>query len=189
MQDQCIPTLCACGCEQPLLVYRRPHRFLRNHNKRRGLPEHFWAKVNREGPIPAHQPDLGPCWLWTGYCQEFGYGALRWIGKSRLAHPVAYELSTGSIPEGLFVLHHCDNPPCCNPNHLFVGTRYDNAIDAARKGRMGRKRPGVPLSEESIRAIRELAGTMTQATIAAQFGITQTHAGRIIQRKHWSHVE
>lgn len=75
------------------------------------------------------------CVEWIGARNADGYGLTRTEGKQRLAHRVSYERSNGVIPDGLCVLHRCDNPPCLNPDHLFVGTRGDNAKDCTAKGR------------------------------------------------------
>jgi hypothetical protein len=72
------------------------------------------------------------CWPWTGSCTRHGYGKL---SATEVAHRVAWELTNGPIPSGLCVLHRCDNPPCCNPAHLFLGTRSDNVADMVAKGR------------------------------------------------------
>jgi len=101
--------------------------------KRPPLKERFWNRVDvRE--------DKNSCWEWLGP-KQFNRGRVR-IGsqvddtrKLILPHRIAYELTYGPIPKGLFVCHHCDNPPCCNPIHLFLGTQRDNMQDAVRKGR------------------------------------------------------
>lgn len=87
----------------------------------------FWTKV---------LPVESGCWEWQAGRNEHGYGlfATRRSGRSR-AHRVAYERFVGPIPEGLHVLHTCDNPPCVNPAHLFLGTVKDNSKDMMRKGR------------------------------------------------------
>lgn len=98
------------------------------------LPEvagRFWSKV-----------DKGPgCWTWTGATQNYGYGAVTIHGLTRRAHRVSWELAHGPIPDGLHVCHRCDNPPCVNPDHLFLGTAQDNVDDKDAKGR-GRNQVG-----------------------------------------------
>lgn len=88
----------------------------------------FWSKVQQgEG-----------CWLWTSNVLKNGYGQF-WMGAGLVpeyAHRVAWQLTSGPIPDGLFVLHHCDTPTCVRPDHLFLGTHTDNMRDASRKGRL-----------------------------------------------------
>lgn len=75
------------------------------------------------------------CWIWTGLLQKSGYGVIKRKQKAVRAHRAAYELYVGPIPTGLHVLHRCDNPPCVNPQHLFLGTHVDNMRDMEKKGR------------------------------------------------------
>lgn len=77
------------------------------------------------------------CWPWQGSKNQSGYGLYHYMGKHTTAHRVAWQVFTGDrIPNGLLVLHRCDNPPCVNPEHLFLGTNRDNTLDAIAKGRM-----------------------------------------------------
>lgn len=88
--------------------------------------ERFWARV--------HKLASG-CWEWMGCRDKAGYGQVRFAGKARRAHRVAWFLTKGPIPKGLCVLHKCDNPPCVNPEHLWLGTRPENSHDMTLKGR------------------------------------------------------
>ena len=90
--------------------------------------DRFWKKVDRSGG-----PDA--CWPWTGCLQSMGYGATHIGRKYTLAHRASWVWLRGDIPDGMFVCHRCDNPRCCNPAHLFVGTAQDNTDDMLAKGR------------------------------------------------------
>ena len=103
----------------------------------RPLHERFWLK------IPS-RPIL-PCWRWSSYKDKDGYGKIVRDGGANGdvgAHRVSWEIHFGDIPEGLYVCHKCDNPECCNPTHLFLGTALDNSRDRERKGR-GRNQHGL----------------------------------------------
>lgn len=88
----------------------------------------FWVKVDRTDP--------DACWPWMGYRNVKGYGTFWFAGAHIIASRMAWQLSFGSIPDGLLVCHHCDNPPCVNPTHLFLGTDLDNTADRIAKGRV-----------------------------------------------------
>lgn len=80
------------------------------------------------------QSDSG-CWLWKGFRSYLGYGQITVQGKTWPAHRLTYTLFKGEIPEGMQACHTCDNPPCCNPDHIFLGTASDNSRDSQSKGR------------------------------------------------------
>jgi hypothetical protein len=110
------------------------------------LSQRFWTKVDREGPVPAHVPELDRCWQWTGSVSgRYGHGE---IGAGRRgegnlkAHRVSWEIHHGPIPIGLQVLHRCDNGLCVNPGHLRLGTQGDNMREMSAKGRQRNQNSG-----------------------------------------------
>lgn len=134
----------------------------------------------------------GSCWLFTGCVNNNGYGQIRHNGKTMLAHRVAYELITGEEPNGV-LLHTCDTPLCCNPEHLTVGTQRDNLQDMRNKGR-GVNPPHVPgekcgmskLTDTKVKEIR--SSGLTQRQLATIYGVSQPTIGKILRRETWLHV-
>lgn len=125
----------------------------------------FWAKVERAG--------VDDCWPWKAAAGDNGYGEFYFEGRLDRSHRVAWKLANGPIPAGLCVLHRCDNPPCCNSKHLFLGTIADNNADKVQKFRHGRKK----LEREHVVAI--LADTRVHRLIAADFGVSRTMVSNI----------
>lgn len=103
--------------------------------RRTEISVRFWPKVDKDGPIPEHRPELGPCWVWTAGRFPDGYGQFAVERIPRHAHRLSWAMANGPIADGLLVLHHCDNRPCVNPGHLFLGTHKDNMRDMVAKGR------------------------------------------------------
>lgn len=120
----------------------------------------FWDKVS----IPE---DVNGCWEWTACKHTDGYGMFR-NGKMMFSHRMAYVLTFGRFPSELCVLHKCDNPPCCNPNHLFLGTVTDNARDMLKKGRSPHVK--IPLEDIPLIQARYNAGEL-QKNLAAEYGV------------------
>lgn len=149
--------------------------------------ERFWSKVDKSSG-----PDA--CWPWTACRLPAGYGRVRvpTMRRMRLAHVTAFELSGRVVPAGLFVLHGCDNPPCCNPQHLRAGTRADNTRDRLERGRgtRGRRVPTAKLTDDVVRQVREIyaAGGCFQRDLAVTFGVNQQQISRIVRGVHWKHV-
>ena len=95
-----------------------------------------WNFASTEDRFWSHVDKSGNCWLWTAARDWHGYGSFRFPDRCVKAHRFSYELHFGPIPPGMFVCHHCDNPPCVRPDHIFVGTQSDNMRDASQKGRL-----------------------------------------------------
>ena len=166
------------------------------------LERRFLAKVDKDGPIPEHRPDLGPCWVWTAGVTSGGYGRF-WDGARypgggaiiTLAHRWAYERWVAPLParqvgpgaRGICVLHECDTPACVNPQHLSVGTQRDNVADCITKGRRATTviRKLVPDQRMEIKR-RYAAGGVTQAALADEFGVAKATVQELLtprQRK------
>ena len=137
------------------------------------------------------------CWLYTGGKQSQGYGVL-WDGaKQRRAHIVSYEIHVETIPQGMLVLHECDNPWCVNPEHLFLGTHQDNVNDMRTKGRdsfghnKGENNGQAVLNEDKVRQIRRLlkTGQYTQEQIGDMFGVTRGAIKAIKLGYTWKYLE
>jgi hypothetical protein len=149
--------------------------------------QRFWAKVKTtEGD---------ECWEWQASKNPAGYGQFVPHMGSRplLAHRYSYECKVGVIPEGVFVLHKCDNRACVKPDHLFLGTNKDNVEDMISKGRhcFGERNGASKINEESVVNIRQMysKGDVTQREIAVIFGITVGQVSNIVLHKRWGHVE
>lgn len=146
----------------------------------------FWSRI-----------EIHPsgCWLWTRYRNKQGYGyGFSLDGRQQLSHRVAWQFTFGSIPEGLDVLHRCDNPQCCNPAHLWLGTDKDNVHDSVRKGRFhnggakGERNGSAKLTAEAVTKIRRVysKGRVTQRQLAALYGVDQTAISLIVRGVNWS---
>lgn len=114
----------------------------------------LWKRVNKNGPIPAHRPDLGPCWIWTGTLRDDGYGVLTINHQTKYAHRVAYELTKGEIPAGYTTDHLCRVHACANPDHLDPISRGANVLrGVGYSGTNARKthcKRGHPLSGSNL---------------------------------------
>jgi HNH endonuclease len=165
----------------------------------RSAEERFWEKVARRG--------ADDCWEWKATRSPANYGRFYINGRYEQASRVAWTLANGEIPSGLWVLHKCDNPPCVNPNHLFLGDRRDNMIDCSTKRRngahlyperyrgcaqktLGEQNGQSKLSANQVREIRRMRREegLLHREIAAKFGVTGTTVAGILSGKYWRHV-
>lgn len=152
--------------------------------------ERFWAKVQKSDT----------CWLWVGHIAKSGYGMAWDVLSQRVvkAHRKSWELSNGSIPDALCVLHKCDVRNCVRPSHLFLGTRKDNAEDRDRKGRLvkrsapiGELNPKAKLSEGDVLRIRRLyrKRDISQTKLSQLYGVSQAQISEIVLGKVWKHLD
>ena len=143
--------------------------------------ERFWRFASKAG--------AEDCWEWQGAGLASGYGMLRVGNRMKLAHRVSWELANGPLPDGMCVCHHCDNPKCVNPAHLFAGTARDNSRDMVNKSRSayGERHPLHKLNSDIVREI------LTHPEISAsEFGrrleVTQARVSKIRRGKGWRHI-
>jgi len=147
--------------------------------------QRFWKGVDKGGP--------DDCWEWQKFTNPGGYGKIKIQGKSWSSHRVSWMIHRGD-PGDKHVLHRCDNPPCCNPNHLFLGTHADNVQDMITKGRdeailcPGESNHNSKLTEADVIEIRKrLANGERHKDIAASYGVSRTAISDINGRS-WKHL-
>jgi len=140
-----------------------------------------------ERTIP--EPNSG-CLIWLKAVTPDGYGSISKLYGEVRAHRYVWANERGPIPDDMCVLHRCDNPPCCNIDHLFLGTKLDNAVDRDTKGRLGDRRGQsngrAKLTDEQAREIRDATGS--QREIGLRYGVNQQMVSRIKAGEAWSHV-
>ncbi len=155
-----------------------------------------FAQAWRETILPALVPNENGCLIWMGAKSGKGYGLVSLFGRNFRASRIALSVARGEL---LGSLHTCDNPPCCNPAHLFAGTKLDNHRDAVAKGRQtigvagiqkwrGESHGRAKLTEASVREIRALLGVKSKAEIGRAFGVGRTAIVKIAARQRWAHV-
>jgi hypothetical protein len=161
------------------------------------LEQRFWRNVDKDGPI---HPIHGQCWVWVPTRTR---GRIRINGKTHNAPRASWIIHFEEIPEGLCVLHKCDNPKCVNPSHLFLGTYRDNSLDSVAKGRYNCESRGSPgesngsskLTKEDVIEIRKLAvsgtgvvNTGTTTMLSCRFGVSRAQIRNIATGRSWKNV-
>lgn len=147
--------------------------------------QNFWGFVKKA--------DGDECWAWQSCIANNGYGLFSSKGRRQSAHRYSYELHYGPIPKGMCVCHKCDNKPCVRPDHFFLGTHKDNAVDRQAKGRgntlAGEQCPWTKISaNDVIKAFEMRSEGNTHVEISAAIGVGRQMVGHILHRKRWSHV-
>jgi len=176
---------CHCGCGNKTsiakdsyqvsgLVKGEPRQFIHGHNNQSNLHDRYWNMVDKDGPLL--RVELGRCWKWKGHVGKNGYGSIG-VQKGHeevmpvfTSHRASWIVHFGDIPDGLFVLHKCDNRECSNPEHLFLGTQKDNMRDAASKGRIPER--GKFNSEQVLEIRKEMKGGKKNWTeVGRKYGV------------------
>lgn len=148
--------------------------------------ERFWLRTR----LP---DNLDECWEFQGSVGNSGYGRLKVNGIATTAHRYSWQLYYGDIPNGMLVLHHCDNKVCVNPKHLFIGTHSDNVQDMIRKGRgnyprgAGEQASNVKLTQVEVDLIRSLyaSGRYSYRNLGDIYGVTLNNIYHIVKRHTW----
>ena len=152
--------------------------------------EKFWSNINVKD-------DLDACWEWKRFSGTEKYAMTTYNGVCEAAHRIAYRLFYSDFPRELYVCHKCDNPPCCNPHHLFVGTHQDNIDDREMKGRnkmplsLGEDHGNHKLTEGDVIEIRRLYETTshTYRSLGNVFGVSMGNVRKIIKRETWGWLQ
>ena len=155
------------------------------------MTKHFLSLQERFDKHIEMIPD--GCWVWMGASYLNGYGVIRINSKSMSAHRIAWKLRNGEIPDGLCVLHRCDNNFCVNHNHLFLGTPKENTEDMIKKGRhkyippLGEKQGLSKLKEKDIIPIRK--DKRKNSLIAKDYGVSAHAIYSVKENKTWKHIK
>lgn len=166
---------------------------IRTENWKRSFVQRFWSRVQK----------TDGCWIWTAAHKPEGYGKMWMNGKLESAHRISWILTRGPIPDGLWVLHKCDNPPCVNPDHLYIGYRKENGRDAAERHRIpygkdayfskcvGEKNFNARCTDQIVRDIRAkyVPRKFGLWRLSKFFGLPRTTIGNIVNRRTWKHVQ
>ena len=150
---------------------------------------HYWSQRDRVADFWALVDKTAPngCWLFPRGLDKDGYGHFKVRGRQRIAHRLSWEFTKGPIPPGLMVLHRCDNPPCVNPEHLFLGTARDNMADCLSKGRrrIAERHPKARLSPADVLEIRALYHSVGCAELARRFGVSEGAISGAASGRNW----
>ncbi len=152
------------------------------------IKKRFFSKFSRKGD--------DDCWIWTGSRLPKGYGSFSVNRIRKNAHRVSWTIHYGEIPSGMLVCHKCDNPPCVNPYHLFIGTNQDNVNDKMNKGRQrwttvkGAQHYKAILTEKDVLKIRKMYSTKKYSSfqLAELFQVSRGCIDGVVYNKTWKHL-
>jgi hypothetical protein len=192
---------CHCGCGEKTTVSKQNHarfgwvkgepwRFRQGHGRRLKTID-----ANKDNAIELFMERVSKtdsCWLWTGYCNKDGYGELSVKDKGTLAHRLSYSLFNKVDPGDNLVCHTCDNPPCVNPGHLFLGDELINARDMVSKGRQRHSEDhgNAKFSNAEASEIkrRVSAGEASRGAVAREYGVHKTTICQMVAGTTWNKV-
>ena len=144
----------------------------------------FWSLVNKKSETE--------CWTWLGKVNQWGYGRYQFNGVYAMAHRVSYELTYTKVIKGLIAIHTCDNPACCNPNHIILGTHADNQADKFKKGRQAKGEVvGTSLlTEAQVKEARKkyIPKVVTYKMLAIEYGVCRDTIQKAIRGINWRHI-
>jgi len=177
---------CRCICGK--IVYAEGVRLRNGTLKSCGCKQYNPAEERLQSKIRIN--NATKCHEWTGAKDKDGYGKIMVDKRYKKTHRYAYELTFGEIPKGMLIAHACDNPCCCNPNHLFLTDIKGNNLDCRMKGRnvRGRKCHNSKLTEKDVLEIRNLKNKMGGIEIAKLYGVSRASISLILNRKIWKHI-
>lgn len=190
-------TCCVEGCSGAVNASGMCSKHYMQQRRAGLLPIGTRARGSVEERFFRHIEKTDACWLWQGRLVGKGYGSIGLGGagaKQKLVHRLSYEIHKGQIPEGMVVMHKCDNPRCVNPDHLEAGTQSQNIKDAFARGRKMNLPSGVKgeacgaskLMEADVLNIRE--SKLSFSKLAAAYGVNKSTIERIKYRKTWRHI-
>lgn len=146
----------------------------------------------KRNDLESYMDKSGDCWIWTDRVNAWGYGFYTEDGKTKFSHREMYKRYIGQIAEGLVVMHKCDNPSCCNPKHLEIGSHRDNQLDKVKKGRQatGEKCGTSILTEKQVLVMREMyaTGKYTYKQIADLYEVCKDTCQKAIRGINWGHI-
>jgi len=153
-----------------------------------GRPRNF---ITKGWVLDRIRIETNGCWVWYMAQDRDGYGLLRHRNRNRRVHRATYMLFKGKIPRGMLVRHTCDNPSCCNPEHLICGTHKDNMKDMRDRGRAasnkGENNPGSVLNDDAIRHIRR--SNLLQRELASIYSVSISLISLVRRGSIWTHVQ